>query len=57
VLDRDTPVTSISARLLHTLPAMDHSKAERELGWRPGAIHESVHRATQFYREQLLSSS
>jgi len=56
LMRRDTPVTSISARLLHILPAMDHSKAERELGWQPSAIHESVHRATQFYREQLLSS-
>jgi dihydroflavonol-4-reductase len=56
VIRRDTPVTSISARLLHILPAMDHSKAERELGWQPSPIHESVRRATQFYREQLLSS-
>jgi dihydroflavonol-4-reductase len=55
VIRRDTPVTSTSARLLHMLPAMDHSKAERELGWRPSPIHESIHRATQFYREHAFS--
>lgn len=56
VIRRDTPVTSTSARLLHTLPAMDHTKAERELGWQPRPIHESVRRATEFYRERLRSS-
>jgi dihydroflavonol-4-reductase len=56
VIRRDTPVTSTSARLLHMLPAMDHSKAERELGWRPRPIHESICKATQFYQEHLPSS-
>jgi dihydroflavonol-4-reductase len=51
VLNRDTPVTSTSARLLHILPPMDHSKAERELGWQPAPIHNSIRRAAQFYRE------
>ena len=27
ILNRDTPVTSTSARLLHILPPMDHGKA------------------------------
>jgi dihydroflavonol-4-reductase len=53
---RDTPVTSTSARLLHILPPMDHSKAERELGWQPSPIHDSIRRATQFYPENLPSS-
>jgi dihydroflavonol-4-reductase len=51
VLKRDTPVTSTSARLLHILPPMDHSKAERELAWQPAPIHDSIRRAVQFYRE------
>jgi dihydroflavonol-4-reductase len=51
VIRRDTPVTSTSARLAHILPPMDHSKAERELGWQPAPIHDSIRRATQFFRE------
>ena len=51
VLKRDTPITSTSARLSHILPPMDHSKAERELGWRPTPIHDSIRRAAEFYRE------
>ena len=51
VLRRDTRVTSTSARLAHILPPMDHGKAERELGWQPKPIHDSIRRAVQFYRE------
>jgi len=51
VLHRDTPVTSTSARLSHILPPMDHGKAERELGWQPTPIHESIRRAAQFFAE------
>jgi nucleoside-diphosphate-sugar epimerase len=39
------------------LPPMDHGKAERELGWQPTPIHDSVRRAAQFFRENRLSSS
>ena len=56
VLRRDTPVTSTSARLSHILPPMDHSKAERELGWQPAPIHDSIHRAAEFFRENPPSS-
>jgi dihydroflavonol-4-reductase len=55
VLNRDTPVTSTSARLSHILPPMDHGKAVRELGWQPAPIHDSIRAAAQFYREQLRS--
>ncbi|HZN81798.1 MAG TPA: NAD-dependent dehydratase, partial [Mycobacterium sp.] len=51
---RDTPVTSTSARLSHILPPMDHGKAERELGWHPSPIHDSIRRAAQFYRENSV---
>jgi dihydroflavonol-4-reductase len=51
VLRRDTPVTSTSARLSHILPPMDHSKAERELGWQPAPIHDSIRKAAEFFRE------
>lgn len=54
LLNRDTAVTSTSVRLLHLLPPMDHTKAERELGWQPTPIHESIGRAAQFYRENRI---
>ena len=49
-------LTSKSVRLMHIWPALDHGKAERELGWQPKPIHESIRRAAQFYREHLRSS-
>jgi nucleoside-diphosphate-sugar epimerase len=51
VLRRDTPVTSTSVRLTHIMAPMDHGKAERELGWQPKPIHDSIRRAAQFYRD------
>jgi dihydroflavonol-4-reductase len=51
VLRRDTPVTSTSVRLTHIMAPMDHGKAERELGWQPKPIRDSIRRAAQFYRD------
>jgi dihydroflavonol-4-reductase len=53
IFRRDFQLTSRSVRLMHIWPALDHGKAERELGWQPQPIHDSITRATQFYREQL----
>jgi dihydroflavonol-4-reductase len=50
-LRRDTVLSSQSVRLMHIWPTLDHGKAERELGWQPGPVHESVRRAAQFFRE------
>ena len=38
-------------RLMHIMPTLDHGKAERELGWRPEPIHDSIRRAAHFYRD------
>jgi dihydroflavonol-4-reductase len=51
VLRRDTPVTSTSVRLTHIMAPMDHSKAERELGWQPEPVHDSIRRAARFFQE------
>lgn len=52
VLRRDTPVTLTSVRLLdHTSP-LDHSKATRELGWRPGPATEAIAGAAEFYLQR-----
>jgi nucleoside-diphosphate-sugar epimerase len=40
-----------SVRLMHVMPRLDHGKAERELGWRPAPVHDSIRRAAEFYRE------
>jgi dihydroflavonol-4-reductase len=51
VLRRDMKLSSLSVRLMHVMPPMDHGKAERELGWRPEPIHASIRRAADWYRE------
>jgi dihydroflavonol-4-reductase len=50
-LRRDTVLSSSSVRLMHIWPTLDHGKAERELGWQPKPIHDSISRAAKFYRE------
>jgi dihydroflavonol-4-reductase len=47
------PVPSVltAVRLLATTSPADHSKATRELGWRPEPIAQAVRRAARFYAE------
>jgi dihydroflavonol-4-reductase len=52
VLRRDLKLNSLSVRLMHVMSPMDHGKAERELGWRPKPVHESIRRAAAFYTGQ-----
>jgi dihydroflavonol-4-reductase len=52
VLRRDVTLTSLSVRLMHVMSPLDHSKAERELGWRPAPVQDSIHKAVEFYSEQ-----
>jgi dihydroflavonol-4-reductase len=47
-LRRDTVLSRRSVGLMHIWPTLDHGKAERELGWQPGPVHDSVRRAAQF---------
>jgi dihydroflavonol-4-reductase len=49
---RDTPLSRLSVRLLHIMGPMDHGKAERELGWHPQPVHDSIRRAAQFFRDR-----
>ena len=51
LLRRDLKLCSLSVRLLHIMPPMDHGKAERELGWRPSPVHDAIRRAAVFYME------
>lgn len=52
VLRRDLQLCSLSVRLMHIMPPMDHGKAERELGWQPAPVHDAIRRAAVFYTEQ-----
>jgi dihydroflavonol-4-reductase len=51
VLRRDMALSTLSVRLMHVMSPMDHGKAERELGWRPEPVHDSIEKATHWYRD------
>jgi dihydroflavonol-4-reductase len=51
-LRRDMLLSTLSVRLMHIMSPMDHGKAERELGWQPEPIHDSIRRAVAFYRKR-----
>jgi nucleoside-diphosphate-sugar epimerase len=51
LLRRDIPMNVTGVRLLHIMSPADHSKATRELGWRPRPAAESIRRAARFYVE------
>lgn len=46
---RDTKLTPLSIRLMHIMSPMDHSKAERELGWRPAPTTDALADAARFF--------
>jgi dihydroflavonol-4-reductase len=52
----DTVLSRKSVRLMHIMPPLDHGKAERELGWQPGPIEDSVRRAAQWFRRMRVRS-
>jgi dihydroflavonol-4-reductase len=49
VLRRDMLLSTLSVRLMHIMSPMDHGRAERELGWHPEPVHDSIRRAVAFY--------
>lgn len=55
VLRRDLKLCTLSVRLLHIMPPMDHGKAVRELGWRPAPVHDAIARAAVFYTQQEIN--
>ncbi|OHV65019.1 NAD-dependent dehydratase [Pseudofrankia sp. BMG5.36] len=57
VLRRDIPMTSVSVRLMHFMPPLDHGKATRELDWYPSPTPDAVREAAKFYVEQKHESA
>ncbi len=51
VLRRDLPFAYVGMRIAEVMPELDHSKAERELGWKPEPVEASIARAARWFRE------
>ncbi|CAJ1499737.1 NAD-dependent epimerase/dehydratase family protein [[Mycobacterium] burgundiense] len=52
LLRRDLMFASAGQRMAELMSPLDHSKAERELGWKPEPVEESLARAVAFFRAQ-----
>jgi len=57
VLRRDLPMTTVSVRLMHFMPPLDHGKATRELDWHPSPTEDAVREAAAFYVAQTRVSA
>jgi nucleoside-diphosphate-sugar epimerase len=49
LLRRDLQFTVTALRIAEQMSPLDHSKAERELGWRPEPVEDSIRRAVAFF--------
>ena len=49
ILNRDLPLAYVGIRMAELMSPLDHSKAERELGWTPRPVEESIREAAQFF--------
>jgi nucleoside-diphosphate-sugar epimerase len=52
LLRRDLPFAVVGIRMAQLMSPLDHSKAERELGWHPRPVEESIRKAARFFVEQ-----
>src|SRR5271170_5138890 len=46
---RDLPFAYAGVRMAELMSPLDHSKAERELGWTPEPVEDSIRRAAVFF--------
>jgi dihydroflavonol-4-reductase len=49
LLRRDLPFAYVGMRMAELMSPLDHSKAERELGWTPEPIEDSIRKAAAFF--------
>ena len=49
LLHRDLPFAIVGLRMAEFMSPLDHSKAERELGWTPEPVEESIRKAARFF--------
>ncbi len=52
MVNRDLPFATAGMRIVENMGRLDHSKAVRELGWRPEPVRDSIQRAVQFFAHQ-----
>ncbi len=52
LLRRDLQFAVVGLRMAQLMSPLDHSKAERELGWKPEPVEDSIRRAARFFVEQ-----
>ena len=52
LLRRDLPFAYVGSRMAELMSPLDHSKAERELGWKPEPVEESIRKAARFFAER-----
>ena len=53
ITGKDLILTTHTIRMMHIMTAMDHSKAERELGWHPAPVEDAIASAAHFYISQV----
>jgi dihydroflavonol-4-reductase len=49
VLRRDLPFAVVGLRMAELMSPLDHGKAERDLGWKPEPVEESIAAAAKFF--------
>jgi len=49
LLRRDLPFAVVGIRMAELMSRLDHSKAERELGWKPEPVEDSIRKAARFF--------
>lgn len=49
LLRRDLPFAAVGLAMAELMSPLDHGKAERELGWKPEPVEESIERAARFF--------
>jgi nucleoside-diphosphate-sugar epimerase len=54
LLRRDLPFAAVGLAMAELMSPLDHGKAERELGWKPEPVEESIERAARFFIGQDL---
>jgi nucleoside-diphosphate-sugar epimerase len=57
ILRRDLPFAVVGVRMAELMSPLDHSKATRELGWKPEPVEESIRKAARFFTHAVRSPS
>lgn len=57
LFNRDLPMAYVGARMADLMSQLDHSKAERELGWTPEPVEESIANAARWFIRRSANSA